>query len=321
MNSERAVEGPLVTVVIPTYNRGTLLMEAVGSVVGQSYRNWELIVVDDGSTDGSIAAVSKIADPRITIIESPHTGHIGQVRNVGVAAGKGELVAFLDSDDVWTSRKLEIQVPTLLESGCRWSYGGFELMDADGTKIPLRAGAYRAVSGWIADQVLTTEVGVSISTVLVKRSLFESVGRFSDDPRLRFRGDHELAIRLALAADAVAVPDTLVRIREHPHRATSTLVDPYERTALVYELFLALHPPKHLARIARGIRARHLADAAGQRIVRGHYGVAARLAGASLLSAVQPGYLAHAITRGIRDRRHSLRNFDFAPDPIEGPAH
>ena len=86
--------------MIPTYNRIALLQKAILSVIGQTYDNWELIVVDDGSTDDTARVIRSMEDPRITIIEVPHCGHIGNLRNTGAWAGRGMWIAFLDSDDV-----------------------------------------------------------------------------------------------------------------------------------------------------------------------------------------------------------------------------
>ena len=107
---------PLISVVIPTYNRVTLLQKSVSSIVAQSYSNWELVVVDDGSTDGTADFIRGMGDPRISVLEMPHSGHIGGLRNIGVQAGSGEWIAFLDSDDVWMPNKLELQLEALAKS-------------------------------------------------------------------------------------------------------------------------------------------------------------------------------------------------------------
>src|SRR5437588_8447788 len=100
-----------------------LIMEAIGSVMAQTYSNWELMVVDDGSTDDTVTAIRAIIDPRIRVIELHHTGHMGILRNTGVEKGFGEWIAFLDSDDTWLPKKLEIQVSALQTTGNRWCYG------------------------------------------------------------------------------------------------------------------------------------------------------------------------------------------------------
>ncbi len=92
---------PLISVIMPCWNRASLVGEAIGSVLAQSWHHWELIVVDDGSTDGSEAFVTGFAsDPRIRCIHQPHAG-VSAARNRGLAAARGEIIAYLDSDDVW----------------------------------------------------------------------------------------------------------------------------------------------------------------------------------------------------------------------------
>src|SRR5258708_7129899 len=142
----------LVTVVIPTYNRLSLVRLAVASVMAQTYTDWELIVADDGSEDGTGEMIRSMADPRIRVLELPHTGNIAAVRNAGAGAGSGAWIAFLDSDDLWLPGKLEIQLSLLHQEGKRWSYGGFELMNPLGETIPNKAGNYSPQSGWIVGE-------------------------------------------------------------------------------------------------------------------------------------------------------------------------
>jgi glycosyltransferase involved in cell wall biosynthesis len=293
---------PLVTVVIPTWNRLPLLKQAVASVVEQTHPRWELIVADDGSTDGTGEWVDSRADARIRHVPLPRTGHIGAVRNRGAAAGKGDVVAFLDSDDVWLPHKLDAQLRAMRDAGARWCYGGYELMDDAGATVPFRGGGPWVRDGRIVREVLMTEIGVGLSTLVVDRALFDGLGGFSEDPRLAYRGDHELALRLALNADAAAVPDVVTRLREHVGRSTHALADAHERTARVYELFLEMRPPSGLARIARRVHARHLADAAAHRVARGEHAAAARLLARSLRESPDPLRAARAVASGVRAR-------------------
>lgn len=299
---------PLVTVVIPAWNRLPLLRMAVDSVRAQTYPAWELMVADDGSTDGTAEWLAGLGDPRIRLVAGEHTGHLGRVRNRGAAAGKGSLVAFLDSDDAWLPARLETQVAAMRDAGCAWSYTGYELVDDAGRTIPFRAGGSHVRGGWIAREVLATEVGVILDTLLVDRTLFDRLGGFSEDARLHKRGDLDLAIRLAMAAPACAVDQTLVRVREHPGRITHTLDDAHERTAAVYELFLECDPPAELAPIARRIHARHLTTAARQRLARGESIAGLRLATRAFHAHPSIIPIARALVGGLRDRIRMKRD-------------
>jgi glycosyltransferase involved in cell wall biosynthesis len=108
---------PRVTAIIIVLNGERFIGEAIASVVAQSYADWELLVVDDGSSDGTIPIVEDVArsDPRIRLLHHPDRGNHGMsaTRNVGIAAAQGEFIGFLDADDVWLAEKLEQQVAIL----------------------------------------------------------------------------------------------------------------------------------------------------------------------------------------------------------------
>ncbi|HEV7782240.1 MAG TPA: glycosyltransferase, partial [Chitinophagaceae bacterium] len=212
---EKVESYPLITVVIPTYNRASLIKKAIGSVLVQTHTNLELIIADDGSADDTKEVVSSVNDPRIKWIGLPHTGHIGKVRNAGALAGKGEWIAFLDSDDEWLPGKLQCQVEALRTTGHRWCYTNFELMNEKGITVVPKAGSYHPHSGRITGKLLTNEATVVVCTLLVEKKLFDSAGGFSTDERLAWRGDYEFALRLSLKEEVTALPGILVRILEH----------------------------------------------------------------------------------------------------------
>ena len=294
-------ETPLVTVVMPTWNRLPLVEEAVRSVVAQTYAHWELIVVDDGSTDGTAERVQALGESRIRVLRQPHTGNLGALRNCGAAAGSGELIAFLDSDDVWLPRKLELQVRALAETQAQWGYARYEMMDAMGEAIPMAVGKFRAVSGRIVREVLSYQVTAPLTTLIVRRDLFDAAGRFSEDMRLVAREDQDLNLRLALQGDAVAVPDLLARMRDHQARTTRDLADPHERSARVYEVFLAGNPPKEFVKLARRYWTRELVNAGRQKLAAGQLGPAAHLFGVSLIRGAELRSWGGALTRGLGD--------------------
>ncbi len=109
-NGSRTDHG--VSVVIPTYNRARLLLDAIDSVREQTYERFELVIVDDGSTDDTMARVAAIGDPRIRYVRQRHAG-VATARNHGVSLASRPVVAFLDSDDVWKPEKLEAEIEVL----------------------------------------------------------------------------------------------------------------------------------------------------------------------------------------------------------------
>ena len=291
---------PRVTVVIPTWNRAALVEKAARSVLAQTYRRLELVVVDDGSTDGTAERLRAIRDERLRVIGSPRRGHIGRLRNLGVAAGSGKLVAFLDSDDTWLPGKLAAQVDALRGSNAGWCYTDYELVDEAGATVSRRAGRFVALDGDIAPDVVEMRADVSVSTLLVRRTVFDAVAGFSEEPALTARGDWEFHLRLATRAEAVVVPVVMLRLLEHTGRMTRGLPDPHERTALAYEVYLRSGPPRELARAARRVIAHLLADAAAHRLGQRKPIAAAGLFLRSLRQGPSPPRWVASLGRGIK---------------------
>jgi glycosyltransferase involved in cell wall biosynthesis len=286
-------------VVIPTYNRLPLVQQAIASVVAQTYTNWELIIVDDGSDDGTSEAILSMNDSRINVLKMQHQGNIALLRNIGAQSGSGKWIAFLDSDDLWTSRKLEMQLISLMQKGNRWGYGRFELMDNEMRTISNKAGIFRPMSGWIVKELLATEASVNIGSLMLERTLFEEVGGFNKKAELLYREDYELVIRLALKSEALAIPELLVRVREHEGRATSALENGNDRTAAVYAHFIGTYSEKELVKIARRRLASELADSAMQKIKQKKYLQATKRLGKALINGDSWWHLLSAIHRGF----------------------
>jgi len=285
--------------VIPTYNRLLLVQQAIASVVAQTYTNWELIVADDGSDDGTTEAIRSLNNSLISVLHLQHSGNIAITRNAGARAGSGPWIAFLDSDDVWVPRRLEIQIQKLLREGKNWGYGGFELMNKEMRTIPNKAGIFRPLSGWIAKEVLTTEASVAIGTLLLERALFDEVGGFNADPELLYREDYELVLRLSLKAETLAIPDILVRIREHEGRSTNAFDYAHERTASVYEHFIRSRPERALVKIARRRMAGELAESAVKNIKQKKYLLATKILGRAMTNGDRWRHLLSVVRRGF----------------------
>ncbi len=99
-------KSPLVSVILPTYNRGKLVSKSINSVLNQSYNNFELIIVDDGSTDQTEKIINSFNDNRIVYLKHNYNKHASAARNTGIAKSKGEFIAFLDDDDQWLPKKI-----------------------------------------------------------------------------------------------------------------------------------------------------------------------------------------------------------------------
>ena len=205
---------PLVSVVIPTYNRVALLAEAVRSVLAQTFTDFELIVVDDGSTDHTKAMVDGLADPRVRVISLPHSGLPGRARNAGITQARGRYVAFLDSDDLWDSTKLADQLAVLSnQPECRWCHTGGRCIDEVGAPHARWPMPRFALQGSIAELMLRRRAGVNSSSVLVERALLREVGAF--DETFVFGEDYDLWVRLALRSPVACIRDPRVQRRIH----------------------------------------------------------------------------------------------------------
>jgi glycosyltransferase involved in cell wall biosynthesis len=205
---------PRVSVVIPTYNRAAFLAEAIRSVLVQTCTDLELIVVDDGSTDHTAAMVRGINDPRLHFMSLPHSGLPARGRNAGVERARGRYVAFLDSDDLWDSSKLDDQLAALSERpDCRWCHTGGRCIDEAGAPHPQWPKARLASDGWILEALFRRHEGINTSSVLVDRALLLDVGGF-DETFVRGE-DYDLWVRLALRSPIACVRDARVGRRIH----------------------------------------------------------------------------------------------------------
>lgn len=204
----------LVSVIIPTYNRAKTLLGSLESALGQTYRNIEVIVVDDGSTDATLEALASLSG-RITIIRQTNAGP-SAARNRGVAEAKGDIIAFLDSDDYWMRDKIERQVALMERGGpdmcccvCSATVMGEngeiigDTFDFAGLKFDFDEGE------WTNPQdILATRFLLFNQVVAIRRKAFEQVGGFNVD--LRLLEDYELALRLSSVGTWGVIREPLV---------------------------------------------------------------------------------------------------------------
>jgi glycosyltransferase involved in cell wall biosynthesis len=215
--------------------------------------DWELIVVDDGSTDGSVRWLESLGDPRIVIVAEPHSGNPAALRNLGVANAHAPWIAFLDSDDVWAPEKLELQLARLAQTPTsRWSCTGVSFIDDRGAPIAQQGGKpYRAQSGWILERLLTFSAAATTPTLMIHRSLFDEAGGF--DERVLLREDYDLELRLAARSEIHALPESLTFVRHHSGRTSSRtrVADLYRWNALVFRKFARSVENRRLRSIGR----------------------------------------------------------------------
>ncbi len=209
----------IVSVVIPTYNRAHLITDALNSIVEQSYRPLEVIVVDDGSEDDTEQQVENwkraYSDDEELSVRYVHQENQGGnvARNRGIQEALGGCIAFLDSDDVWHPSKLEKQISVMKhddEVGA--VYCGLQQVDLESGKI-VEVHQRTYPQGKILDQMLVHDVTSPTSTYVVRRSVFDNVGCFDVD--LQARQDWDMWIRVAAAYTIACVPEVLVDFGDH----------------------------------------------------------------------------------------------------------
>jgi glycosyltransferase involved in cell wall biosynthesis len=204
---------PKVSVVIPTYNRKDLLSEAIASVQSQTFHDYEILVIDHGSTDGTSAWVRNTYADAVRLIQLDFCPLPACPRNRGIQEARGEYVAFLDSDDLWLPSKLTLQMEAFAkhrEAG--WSYGMAERFGLGIAKPTADIARWQLQSGWVLDAFLMGNFLASC-TVVVKKSILDDVGGFDTSPDLRSTEDYELWIRLAAKSQICVVPELIGRIR------------------------------------------------------------------------------------------------------------
>ncbi|MGD9764942.1 MAG: glycosyltransferase family 2 protein [Candidatus Binatia bacterium] len=213
------MQAPLVSVLLPTYERAEFLSDSIRSVLAQSFGELELIVIDDGSTDASDRVLqSWSADPRLRVIRQPHAGCTAAL-NTGLKAARGTYVARNDSDDEWLPDWLAVLVPALAaqpEAG--FAYARCAGMRADGTPFgAVRGGPMRYPDDPFRS-LLFADYTTSIAT-LYRRACIERVGGF--DPQVGPSEDWDMALRVAREFPVVFVDRVVARWREHPGNMTS----------------------------------------------------------------------------------------------------
>lgn len=201
---------PTVSVVIPTYNSARYVTAAVESVIMQTFRDVEIIVVDDGSTDNTREVIKHYGAP-VRYLYQKNDG-VATARNHGIAESRGRYIGFLDADDTWLPRKLERQLAALSEHPeYRLCYSAHTLADSE--LVPLSVGQSKRYGNALEDLLLRGNVIGSICTVLCERELFAHVGVF--DPELSQCADWDMWVRLATLTEFLYLDEPLVTYRQH----------------------------------------------------------------------------------------------------------
>lgn len=230
---------PLVSIITPTYNHDKFIGTCIDSVLAQTYGNWEQIIIDDESTDGTAAIVKSYADSRIQFIEQRHIGieHLATTYNRALSASSGELIAILEGDDFWPSYKLGRTVPAFADN-ILLAYGLVSETSADGkltTTLPRRVRMRRTlpasvlrndpVGGSIPFMMRSDGVDlVAASTVVFRRDALNAIGGFQHVPGLPVV-DYPTVMRIAIMGKFGYVDEIVGFRRRHSGSATYANVE------------------------------------------------------------------------------------------------
>lgn len=205
---------PKVSIILPTYNRARLIMETIESIQHQTYSNWELIIVDDGSDDNTAEIVLQLKDERIHFIKAGRVGIGGKIKNLGLNKASGEFIAFNDSDDLWDKTKIEKQVAALE----KYSEAGFCLTGGYNFKKidePIDF-FYKQKEGSKVDNIFnlifTSQVAVFVQALMIRKSCLPIVGAFKEEKSF---SDFDFIVSLALNFKAVIIYEPLIFRRLH----------------------------------------------------------------------------------------------------------
>jgi glycosyltransferase involved in cell wall biosynthesis len=304
---------PLVSVIIPAYNAERTLEATLLSVLGQTIGEIEVIVVDDGSTDGTSERARSVGDPRLRVLRQPNAGH-ARARNTGIADAHGTYVAVVDADDLWLPKKLERQLAVFRgHPGVRALHGA--ALHVDDSLRPLFIGRCPNGKNNLFDVLCFRGLPGFMCTLIAERTLLEEVGCF--DPDLIILQDWDLAIRLARRDALYSTAEPMVLYRVHSTNQSKQIdlhIEPGER--ILANLFADPTLPSNITARRDYVYARFYAMLCGGAFQLGRFSYAAFWARRAIASDPSVlGYLASLPLRRLEKRLSRRRAAILAQAP------
>lgn len=227
----------LVSVIIPSYNMARYLPTSVSSALAQTYTNFEIVIVDDGSSDNTAEVVRQWDnDPRVRVHRQVNGG-LSHARNQGIAHSNGPFIALLDADDIWMPQKLSLQMPLFRDPKVGVVFSNYERMNDNEERMPM--GPTAMYRGKVSGQLLI-ENFVPASSAVVRRACFERCGGF--DVELKTGEDYEMWLRLSAHTEFDFVPEPLMRYRIWGGQMSRDYRGRYETAIRVMQRFLDRNP-------------------------------------------------------------------------------
>ena len=231
----------MLSIILPTYNRAHLVAESIHSVLQQTYTDFELLIIDDGSEDDTDEIIAAIEDERIRYFKKQHTGHTSILKNFALSISKGDIIAFIDSDDLWKKEKLAMQVELLNEN----KTVGFSISDVTTfkDKTILIDHSYKLQHTIecenIFNKLTNGQMLIYNPTVVIRKECFNNVGLFNER---MFSGDYHFNMRLSYHYKAAVIYETLVLRRVHDSNMSEAM--PFENYSEYIETYEYLYHNK-----------------------------------------------------------------------------
>jgi glycosyltransferase involved in cell wall biosynthesis len=225
----------LVSIIIPMYNAEPFIMQTIHSALNQTYKNIELIVMNDGSTDGSEKIVIELQkkDNRIRYQYKPNSG-VSDTRNKGILIARGEYIAFLDADDKWKPSNLERKIESLEQTGKQWVFSNLEYIDEKGELLDIPMNNFKPYN--IVDNLLLWEGDVvpgPCSNIIVAKEFLGNDIRF--DTRLSSPADRDICLQLAVKEEPIYLDEKLWQYRLHAQSMTSINIKVVDEMVWLYK--------------------------------------------------------------------------------------
>lgn len=210
---------PEVSVILPAYNASLTIRDTIKSILNQSYKDFELIIINDGSTDSTVEIIKKFADDRIRLFNFKNKG-LPASRNRGIKKAKGKYISFIDADDMWVQQKLEFQYNALLSNpDCDVAYSWSLFIDAAGAILhPVKPVEF---NGFVFEQLINRNFIGSGSNILVSSDAVSKTGYFNTE--YKSSEDWDYCLRLSNLFKFVCVPNFHILYRQSPNSMTNNI--------------------------------------------------------------------------------------------------
>lgn len=245
---------PAVSVIVPTYNRADYLKKSVQSILDQTFNDFEILIINNYSTDNTLEVIKAFNDARIKVINFKNDGIIAKSRNQGIMQSVGKYIAFLDDDDLWCPDKLEFQIKYLDEHPeFDLVYSNALIINEHGNENGLLKDSKDAKIGHVFLDLLY-ENFIPVLTVLMKREIIETNGLFNEDLSMRAAEDYEYWLRAALKFNFGYIDEPLALYRIHSEGASMAINRPLlTQKTLQSFMFDSEVPEKYYKNIAYNI--------------------------------------------------------------------